>query len=335
MKHEINQDLRSFNTFGLPSVASKYSEVKHAEDLIGLSNLDDLFVLGGGSNILLPSVLDKWVIHNNINYIHADAVDENDVIVKVGAGVNWHHLVKTCVKLGWAGIENLALIPGRVGAAPVQNIGAYGVELKDVFIQLTAYDLETKAFVEMDRKHCAFGYRSSIFKTTEKGRYIITSVQLKLSKSADKLNLEYYALKDECQRRNISNPTIQDVFNLVISIRSSKLPNPDELGNSGSFFKNPVIDEKEFKLLKIKFPTIKYFEMESGYYKIPAGYLIEQCGWKGRRVGNTGCYEKQALVIVNYGDATSEEVVALVTEIKTSVRNTFGITLQEEVNIIQ
>ena len=237
--------------------------------------------------------------------------------------------------MNWAGIENLALIPGLVGAAPVQNIGAYGVELKDVFDSLKAYDLVAREVVELDANACNFEYRSSIFKTVAKGRYIITSIKLNLRKSNGKVNLDYYALQEECKSRGLISPSIHDVFNMVVDVRSSKLPDPKQLGNSGSFFKNPIVDLDKFETLKSKFPEIKYFIVNDSEVKIPAGYLIEQCGWKGKRVGNTGCYEKQALVIVNYGGASSEEVVRLVGDIKASVYEKYGIMLQEEVNIIK
>lgn len=333
MEKRSNQNLTSSNTFGLPSKARLYSVITSENDLIGVTKADNPFVLGGGSNILLPTFLDRWVLHNDINFIDANATDQNEVLIEVGAGVNWHHLVTTCVKMNWAGLENLALIPGRVGAAPVQNIGAYGVELKDVFVSLKAYDLHDEKIVELDRVACQFGYRNSLFKSTEKGRYIITSIKLKLHQNSNDVNLDYYALKEECRARGLSSPSLQDVFDMVVDIRSRKLPNPAQLGNSGSFFKNPVINRDIFEKLQSKFPDIKYFEADDKI-KIPAGYLIEKCGWKGKRIGNTGCYEKQALVIVNYGGATSEEVVRLVEDIKISVHDQYGLMLQEEVNIV-
>lgn len=335
MKIQKNIDLTSFNTFGLPSVAQTYAKVESVDDLRKLDLEQPLFVLGGGSNILLPTRLDKLVIHNHIDFIHSKILPDGQVEVEVGAGVNWHHLVTVCVKMGWGGIENLALIPGRVGAAPVQNIGAYGVELKDVFLRLTAFDIVSNDVVVMDKSMCDFGYRNSRFKKADKGRFIINSVSLLLKTRDHQVNMSYYAIKDLFDEMKISNPTIQQVYDAVVQVRSSKLPDPSELGNSGSFFKNPVVSSEKLKKLIIDFPNLKYYENGQDYYKIPAGYLIEQCGWKGKRVGNTGCYKKQALVIVNYGGASSEDVVALVRDIKQSVFNKFGIALQEEVNIIK
>ena len=330
-----NIDLKAFNTFGLPSVADQYIKIKSVNELCSLDLSHDLFILGGGSNILLPSRLNKLVLHNAIDFIDVTVTRDDRILIEVGAGVNWHHLVTVCVKMGWSGIENLALIPGRVGAAPVQNIGAYGVELKDVFVNLTAFDRQSNQLVTMDKESCDFDYRSSLFKHAGKGRYIITSVTLQLKKQDFKANISYYALRDVFGQMNVQKPTIQQVFDAVVQIRSSKLPDPTILGNSGSFFKNPVIDADAFDKLISKFPDLKYFKAENGKFKIPAGYLIESCGWKGRRIGNTGCYEKQALVIVNYGGATSEEVVDLVAKIKQSVVDKFDVMLQEEVNIIK
>ncbi len=335
MKRSRDIDLTHFNTFGITSVADQYSCIESETDLLELSPDDDIFILGGGSNILLPSRLHKWVLHNSINYIKSDSTDDSVVLVEVGAGVNWHHFVEVCVAMDWGGVENLALIPGRVGAAPVQNIGAYGVELKDVFERLRAYDRMTGNIVELDGAACEFGYRNSLFKGHGAGRYIITSVLMKLNKKHHTPNVEYYALRQEMHRRKLIDPTIREVFDMVVAIRSEKLPDPKDLGNSGSFFKNPVIDAGTFESLTRRFPEMKYFAIDQHQYKIPAGYLIEQCGWKGKRVGLAGCYEKQALVIVNYGGATVENVMKLIYDIKQSVYDKFGLLLEEEVNIIK
>jgi UDP-N-acetylmuramate dehydrogenase len=333
MTIQQNIDLTDCNTFGLPCIASRYVKIQSIRDLSSLDFNKRAFVLGGGSNILLPSRIDRLVIHNQIDFIEAVQIDDARMEINVGAGVNWHHLVTVCVKMGWGGIENLALIPGRVGAAPVQNIGAYGVELKDVFISLQAIDRNTHQMVTLDHSACEFGYRNSVFKEAT-GRYIITSVRLALHLKNHRPHIEYYALQEKFDQLN-GIPTIQQVYDAVVGIRSSKLPDPSVLGNSGSFFKNPVVSVDLFEKLLSSFPSLKFFKIDENLYKIPAGYLIEQCGWKGKRVGHTGCYEKQALVIVNYGGASSEEVVSLVHDIKQSVFDTFGIMLQEEVNIIK
>ena len=333
MNIQRNIDLTAFNTFGLKSVADRYTNIRAEKDLVNIDFSDDLFILGGGSNVLLPSKIDARVLHMSIDFIRADETKNGEIQVEIGAGVNWHRFVTICVEMGWGGIENLALIPGLVGAAPVQNIGAYGVELEDVFISLRALDRHTGKFLNINKKECAFNYRNSIFKSQEKDRYIITSVCLRLKSDDYKPNTSYYAIQEEMKRRNIKDPGMRDLYNMVIDIRSRKLPDPDQLGNSGSFFKNPIVDEEKFaELLRID-EDMKSFKVEDGF-KIPAGYLIEACGWKGRRVGNTGCYEKQALVIVNYGGATSEEVVAFVKQVQESVSEQFGIWLEPEVNII-
>lgn len=329
-----NINLSQLNTFGIECVAREFVEITDASTLKPVLNPEDVFVLGGGSNLLLPSFLDKqvWWIRNN--FIRT-RYEENSVYVEAAAGIVWHDLVTLAVRMGWGGIENMALIPGQVGAAPVQNIGAYGVELKDVFHSLEAFELTTGKRRTFYLEDCQFNYRQSVFKNKFKGRFVITSVTLKLSTGAHAIKSSYWALEQALQQSGVTQPTIADIYDAVVAVRKSKLPDPNEIGNSGSFFKNPIISNEQFQKLIQQYPTMKYYETAEGDYKIPAGYLIEECGWKGKRVGNTGCFEKQALVIVNYGGASSEEVQAHVQAVKSSVFSRYGIMLEEEVNIIQ
>ncbi len=297
---------------------------------------DEFLILGGGSNVLLSRDYPGLVIRNNIKGREIVAENEDEVLLKVYSGENWHELVIYCVDRNWGGIENLSLIPGTVGAAPMQNIGAYGVELEQVFHSLEALDLHSFELKAFNKHACAFGYRESVFKKQLKGRYFIYSVTLKLSKKPV-INASYGDILAllESQGLNADTAGIKDVSEAVIQIRQSKLPDPKELGNSGSFFKNPVIKTDQFISLKKEFPEIKgYDQPESGLVKVPAAWLIEQCGWKGKRIGNTGSHVKQALVLVNYGDAKGQEIWQLAMDIIQSVKLKFGIELEPEVNII-
>ena len=260
--------------------------------------------------------------------------DDHSCLIEIGAGENWHDFVLWAIEEGLGGIENLSLIPGTVGAAPIQNIGAYGVEIKETFDSLTAYFLETGEKRIFTKEDCNFGYRDSVFKGVLKGKVIITKVRLRLTKSDHKINTSYGAISKTLEEWKIPDPDIRDVSKAVIAIRQSKLPDPAELGNSGSFFKNPEITKHHFSNLKEAFPHIVSYDMPSGLIKVPAGWLIEQCGWKGKVVGNVGCYEKQALVIVNYGGADPQEIVDLSKEIQKSVEGKFGISLEQEVTLI-
>lgn len=265
-----------------------------------------------------------------------EVVKETDqqVWLKIGAGENWHQVVRFAVDRGWGGIENLSLIPGTAGAAPIQNIGAYGVELRDVFEELTAVQLDTGDVRKFDRASCEFGYRDSIFKGELKGRYAVTSITLRLSKEPE-LQTSYGAIRERLEKREIDQPTIRDVSDIVIDIRNSKLPDPAKLGNAGSFFKNPVIEAGQYEQLVQSYPEMPGYTMEGNRVKVPAGWLIEACGWKGKVIGHTGTYRQQALVIVNHGGATAEEILNLARAIRQSVREKFGIALVPEVNIIQ
>lgn len=332
-----NKSLKKLNTFGVEAIANYFSEVNSEQELSKIfedERVKDLplLVLGGGSNILFTKNFNGLVLHIKIGGIEVKE-QGSDSYVTAGGGVVWNDLVQYCVNHGYAGIENLSLIPGTVGASPVQNIGAYGVELMDVFESCRAYDRINKTMVEFDREACKFSYRDSIFKREGKDRYIITSVTLKLSTVPD-LTLDYGAVLTELESRKIINPTIKDVSKVISEIRVSKLPDPLTIGNSGSFFKNPVIESEDFQRLQSVFIDIVHYPIQSGKVKLAAGWLIEQCGWKGVKVGNTGTWKNQALVLVNYGNATGLEVYEFSDAIIESVYKKFGIQIEREVNII-
>ena len=340
MNIKENVSLKQFNTFNIDVRANYFYSFTGIEDLrFVFSNKKfhslNILVLGGGSNMLLVNDYEGLVLKNEMKGIIVTKIEGNYTYVKVQGGENWHQFVRWCLSHNLGGVENLSLIPGTVGAAPIQNIGAYGVELKDVFHELTAFNVKTHQIETFTLDQCKFGYRDSIFKTTVKGQYIILSVTFKLTNNKHQINDSYGAIKDVLKAKNISTPTIQNISEAVIEIRSSKLPNPDEIGNSGSFFKNPEIEINEFLKIKESFPDIVSYHLPNGKIKIPAGWLIEQCGWKGKRIGNTGSYIKQALVLVNYGDATGKEVWDLALAIKKSVKEKFGIDINPEVNIIK
>lgn len=332
-----DSSLHAYNTFGMEVKASALLEVEHQEDLAEIySHIVPQFkkslILGGGSNVLFTADFDGLVLVNRIKGITLVHDNETSVVLEVGAGEIWHELVMYAVERGWSGIENLALIPGTVGAAPVQNIGAYGRELQDVFHSLRAWDIEEKKFVEMLPEDCHFGYRDSIFKRQLKGRMFITAVRFRLSKTRD-LNVAYGAIRQELVQAGIVEPDIQDVANMVIKIRNSKLPDPAEIGNAGSFFKNPVVSKDEEVVIRERFPDLVAYPSGQDM-KIAAGWLIEKAGWKGYRQGDAGCHSKQALVLVNYGHAKGIEILALAKHIIDSVQTLFGVSLEPEVNII-
>ncbi|GMN05714.1 UDP-N-acetylmuramate dehydrogenase [Croceitalea sp. MTPC5] len=333
-----NISLKAYNTFGIDVKAKSFVEITSLLQLqkaLQLSAYPERFVISGGSNMLLTKDIDALVMYINLKGISIVEEDENSIIIKVMAGENWHELVLWCLERGYGGLENLSLIPGNTGTAPIQNIGAYGVEIKDVFIACEAMDVESLELSEFSKEDCKFGYRDSIFKKEVKGKYIITSVALKLTKRDHKLLTFYGAIESQLQRKEIVYPTITDISDAVIAIRKSKLPDPKELGNSGSFFKNPIISKKTFKVFQKKNPEAPFYELEDGNYKIPAGWLIEQCGFKGERIGDAGVHEKQALVLVNYGSATGKEIWELALKIQSEVRNTFQIEISPEVNVIK
>lgn len=332
-----NVSLKNLNTFGFDVLARYFVEINDAEELAELF-LDPqwkamkMLVLGGGSNMLLLNDFVGLVIRINIRGIE-HRISKDDVYVEAGAGEVWSDLVNFCVDRGYAGMENLSLIPGSVGASPIQNIGAYGVELKDIFCSCQAYELTTGQVKTFTKEECGFDYRESVFKSELKGQYIIVSVKFKLS-LAPALNLKYGAIGQELSNRNISAPTLKDVSQVVSQIRVSKLPDPSTIGNAGSFFKNPVITQKQFAVLLAQFPDVVNYPASDGTVKLAAGWLIEQCGWKGKTVGNTGTWKNQSLVLVNHGGATGQEVYSLSSQIIDSVYTKFGVKLQREVNII-
>ena len=276
---------------------------------------------------------DGLVLKNELQGIEKIKEDEACVYVKAGAGVTWHQLVVHCISNNYAGMENLSLIPGNTGASPMQNIGAYGVEIKDVFYELEAFHLQEKGIVVFNLNDCEFGYRESVFKRKLKGQFVIMSVTYRLQKKPV-FNTSYGAIEQELEAMGIKELSIQSISQAVINIRSSKLPNPSEIGNAGSFFKNPEIAGDSFEQLKINFPEIVGYELPNGNVKLAAGWMIEQCGWKGYRKGDAGCHARQALVLVNYGKATGGEIYALSEEIIHSVQEKFGVVLEREVNII-
>jgi len=336
MQIEKNKSLRAYNTFGIDVNASAFISVDSVEDLRTIINQydkEELFILGGGSNMLLTGPLEKLVIHINLKGIDVISETESDVLLKVMAGENWHELVMYSIENDFGGIENLSLIPGNTGTAPIQNIGAYGVELEDVFVQCTALELASGKEVIFDKKACKFGYRISIFKNEAKDQYIITSVTLKLTKKDHNLNISYGAIGDVLAQRNITQPTIRDISEAVIAIRRSKLPDPNTLGNSGSFFKNPVLSSEDFKRFRNNHPDAPFYEVSATEFKIPAGWLIDKAGFKGKRFGDAGIHEHQALVLVNHGNATGAEIWELALKIQKEIKELFGIYIEPEVNV--
>lgn len=315
--------------------AENFVSVRSEEDLLAALELpmEPKMILGGGSNLLLTQDLPGLVIKNDLPGKTMVREYQNTVHVAAGGGENWHQFVLWCIENGWGGIENLSLIPGTVGAAPIQNIGAYGVELKDVFLRLEAFDLKTGKKKIFRAADCRFGYRDSVFKKKWKGKYLISKVFFRLQKKA-KPQTSYGAIQAILAERGIKKPSIQDISQAVIHIRQSKLPDPATLGNSGSFFKNPEISKRAFQQLQRQYPNAPHYVLANGKVKVPAGWLIEQCGWKGKRVGNTGAHARQALVLVNYGGATGKEVFALAQQIIKSVEQKFAIALHPEVNVL-
>ena len=329
--------LQSLHTFGLPVAARWYIELTSQQQALEflMDNLHSprpLFILGGGSNVLFTQDLDRLVLHNRILGKELVREDEQHVWLRVGAGENWHALVAYTLAHGWGGLENLSLIPGSVGAAPIQNIGAYGVELKEVFDSLEAISLQTGQVRTFTGPTCQFGYRDSIFKRWAKGKYLITHVTLRLDKHP-RLNTSYGAIEAELQRLGQA-PSIHSISQAVINIRRSKLPDPQQVGNAGSFFKNPIISQAQFEQIQAHYPHAPHYPAGEGHVKVPAGWLIETCGWKGHRVNQHGVHDRQALVLVNYGGATGQDLYQLSEDILQSVRERFGVTLEREVNVV-
>ena len=336
MLTQKNISLKPFNTFGIDVIAKEFVAVASIEELVKVldTNPTDILVLGGGSNMLLTKAVEALVLHVNLKGITEISKSENSVRIQVAAGENWHELVCWCLDKNYGGLENLSLIPGNVGTAPIQNIGAYGVELKDSFISCEALNIHTKTLKTFTKDDCDFGYRNSIFKQALKGQYIITSVVFELSSKNHHLKTNYGAIETELNRSGIDQPTIQDVSKAVISIRNSKLPDPKVIGNSGSFFKNPIISLSKFEELQTQFPQMPSYKVSEDAIKIPAGWLIETSGFKGKTFTNYGVHSKQALVLVNHGGANGTDILNLSLQIQNAIKFIFDIDLETEVNIL-
>jgi len=330
-----NFNLKPYNTFGIEAFAKEFVSVTTLEELKNtIQQTSDFFILGGGSNLLLTHNIEKLVIHNQLKGIEIVQQNDDFVWVKAQAGENWHEFVLYCIENNFGGIENLSLIPGNVGTTPVQNIGAYGVEIKDTLFSCEALNIKTLEIEVFSNSACEFEYRESVFKNKFKNQYIITSVTFQLTKINHQIKTNYGAISDELAQKSIQNPSIKDVSDAVIAIRTSKLPNPKELGNSGSFFKNPIISIEKYKYLVEKFPEIPHYQVNEHEVKVPAGWLIEQAGFKGKRFGDAGVHAKQALVLVNYGTATGQEILELSKNIQKTVFETYEIKIEAEVNIL-
>ena len=336
MNIQENISLKAFNTFGIDATAKRFvsiTSVYHLQEL--LKKEKNIFLISGGSNMLLTKNIEQLVVHLDCKGISIDKEDEDFVYLTVNSGENWHDLVLWCLEHDYGGLENLSLIPGCVGSAPIQNIGAYGVELKDVFVSCEVLEIETLKTFTLSAQACEFGYRTSVFKTAAKGKYVIYAVRIRLSKQSHTLQTKYGDIQRVLKENNTDkNPTIKDVSDAVISIRKSKLPDPKILGNSGSFFKNPTVGKDIFNAFHSKWPEAPFYKITENQYKIPAGWLIEQSGLKGYRENDAGIHEKQALVIVNYGNASGKQLLAMAQKVIQIVKEKFAIHLEPEVNII-
>ena len=336
MNIQENFSLQQYNTFGVEAKTKYFAEVNSVEELKETLRLSHspLLILGGGSNLLFTKDFEGLVIKLNLKGITEQITDENHVLVTAKAGENWHEFVQKTISENYGGLENLSLIPGNVGTCPIQNIGAYGTEIKDHFVACKALNIENLEIETIDLEQCKFGYRDSIFKTSSKGKYVILEVTFKLTTKNHHIKTEYGAISSELKNLGIENPTIQDVAKAVINIRQSKLPNPAETGNAGSFFKNPSIPLAQFEKLKEKFPEIQGYP-NGDFVKVPAGWLIENAGWKGKQIGNVASHKLQALVIINAtGNATGKEIYDFSSQIINSVKEKYGIELEREENII-
>lgn len=332
-----NFSLKKYNTFGIEAKAKEFTAIHSVEELKNVlveNQSKKKFILGGGSNMLLTQDIDALVIHIDLKGKKIIREDDDFVWVESQAGENWHGFVLWTISQNFGGLENMSLIPGNVGTTPVQNIGAYGTEIKDTFVSCDAIKIDNQEIRTFTKDECNFGYRESIFKNDVKGQYIITSVVFKLTKRNHKINTSYGDITAELAKQGVTAPTLKDVSNAVIAIRQSKLPDPKELGNSGSFFKNPIISKTDFEKVQQKFPDIRFFEVSDTEVKVPAGWLIEQAGFKGKRFGDAGIHKNQALVLVNYGNATGQEILNVSKDIQETIFNTFGIHIEAEVNVI-
>lgn len=329
-----NVSLKHYNTFGVDAKAKKMAVVHQKDELVEILDKNkDILPLGGGSNMLFVSDVDKLVVKMETKGIVVEQEKQDFVQVRACAGENWHNFVRYCVEKGWSGIENLALIPGSVGAAPVQNIGAYGVELKDVFFSCKAIGVDDLKEREFTKQECEFGYRDSIFKKELRGKYIITEVCFNLKKNNHNLVTSYGKIEEKLKEKGVKNPEIKNVYEAVIGIRKSKIPSPKEIGSAGSFFKNPVVEKSVFERIKKNWGDIPFFQV-GDMVKIPAAWLIEKCGLKGYRTGDAGLCEKQPLILVNYGNASGKQIYELSQFVVDSVREKFEIELEREVNIV-
>jgi len=332
-----NQSLKSYNTFGVNASSKAFIIIENENQLIELIKGNSLagknfMVLGGGSNLLFVNDFDGVILHPEMKSISVESIQQNVAYLNCDAGVEWDFFVEYCVERNYGGLENLSYIPGSVGAAPIQNIGAYGSEVKECIENVRAIDLENGVVRIFSNEECMFGYRSSIFKKELASRFLITSVKFKLACNPTEFKLSYGMVGERVAKKG--EPSLKSIRDTVIEIRKEKLPDPDELGNAGSFFKNPVIEESQFEKIRNHFPDIPSYSTETSRVKIPAGWLIEKCGWKGKRKGNSGVHVNQALVLVNYGGASGKEILDLSEEIIKSVKTEFGIVLEKEVNVI-
>ncbi len=337
MELQYNFSLKKFNSFGIEANANKFIAVHNEAELKSVlekHRTEKKFILGGGSNMLITKDIEALVIHIDLKGKKVIEENEDFVWVESQAGENWHEFVLWTIGNNYGGLENMSLIPGNVGTTPVQNIGAYGAEIKDTFISCNTIRIDNQTKKTFKHNDCHFGYRESVFKNEVKDQYIITSVIFKLTKKNHTINASYGDISGELAKANIASPTIKDISNAVIAIRQSKLPDPKDLGNSGSFFKNPIILKTDFENILKRFPAIKYYEVSATEVKVPAGWLIEQAGFKGKRYGDAGVHKNQALVLVNYGNATGKEIVALSKTIQETIYQIYGIRIEAEVNII-
>jgi UDP-N-acetylmuramate dehydrogenase len=333
-----NVSLKPYNTFGIDVMAKSMADVRNLQDIQIFLNTSQfknipMFILGGGSNVLFTKDFDGVVVKISSKGILKIRETDDFVFLNVQAGIEWNEFVNYCLQNNLGGVENLALIPGTVGSSPIQNIGAYGVEAKDVIDSVEVVNIQNLQMFDLKNEECKFGYRNSIFKNELKGKVIISSVSFRLNKK-HKLNFNYGAIREEFNKAQINEPTIKDVANAVSAIRRAKLPDPKEIGNSGSFFKNPSIDKQRYEALVAEYPVMPSYTQTDGTYKIPAGWMIEQCGWKGHREGDAGVHKDQALVLVNYGNAKGQEILNLANKIQKSVKEKFKINLEMEVNVV-
>ena len=338
MKVLKHHSLLHFNTFKVEAKADELILLESPEDYIELLKICDLknipyFVLGDGSNVLFTQDYHGTLIKSQLNNVSIINEDERHALLRVESGLNWHYLVRKTIDLGYQGIENLSLIPGTVGAAPIQNIGAYGTEIQQFIEKVEALDLQGGEFFHFDNKDCEFGYRSSIFKTKYKGRFLITSIVLRLNKKPE-FNVSYDKIGETLKTLDLGKLSARNISDAIIYIRQNKLPDPDKIGNAGSFFKNPIIDKTDYEGLKAEFPGIKAFRIDKEHFKIPAAWLIESCGWKGKSIGKAGVYQHQPLVLVNLGNASGKDIIELSKKIQHDVGKKYGILLQPEVNIL-